>query len=217
MEVLVAPGFPQAEYTQEVRFAIVMYGGVSLAIYINGIAQELLRLVRSTAQVARDENGSAVCLTGNDTGLPEEQRKQVELNGTERVYRLLSHVLADKRLLADLSKLATKTKGVTAPNELTEKLDALLVENERSINVRFVVDILSGTSAGGINAIYLAKALANNQGIDQLKKLWLDERRHQRPDQRQKIGQRVTTAKPAASAIVAQQPANVLEVTEIVR
>ena len=28
---------PKTEYTQEVRFAIVMYGGVSLAIYINGV------------------------------------------------------------------------------------------------------------------------------------------------------------------------------------
>ena len=41
---------PGANYTQEVRFAVVMYGGVSLAIYINGIAQELLRLVRATAK-----------------------------------------------------------------------------------------------------------------------------------------------------------------------
>ena len=41
---------PQAVHKQEVRFAVVMYGGVSLAIYINGVAQELLRLVRSTAQ-----------------------------------------------------------------------------------------------------------------------------------------------------------------------
>jgi hypothetical protein len=32
---------PRTEYTQEIRFAVVMYGGVSLAIYINGIAQEL--------------------------------------------------------------------------------------------------------------------------------------------------------------------------------
>ena len=39
----------QVEYTQEVRFAIVMYGGVSLAIYINGIAQEMLSMVRATA------------------------------------------------------------------------------------------------------------------------------------------------------------------------
>src|SRR5258708_28726365 len=37
-----ATSSPQVEYTQEVRFAVVMYGGVSLAIYINGIAQEML-------------------------------------------------------------------------------------------------------------------------------------------------------------------------------
>ena len=34
---------------KEVRFAVVMYGGGSLAIYINGIAQELLKMVRATA------------------------------------------------------------------------------------------------------------------------------------------------------------------------
>ena len=39
---------PAPEYnpSNEVRFAVVMYGGVSLAIYINGVAQELFRLVR---------------------------------------------------------------------------------------------------------------------------------------------------------------------------
>jgi hypothetical protein len=30
---------PDIEFTNEVRFAVVMYGGVSLAIYINGVAQ----------------------------------------------------------------------------------------------------------------------------------------------------------------------------------
>jgi hypothetical protein len=29
----------EVTYTEEIRFAVVMYGGVSLAIYINGIAQ----------------------------------------------------------------------------------------------------------------------------------------------------------------------------------
>jgi patatin-related protein len=174
-EVVMTISSPQAEYTNEVRFAIVMYGGVSLAIYINGITQELLRLVRSTAEAANDENGARICLTGAQTGLPETQRKQVELNGTERVYRLVSLLTADKRLLAEVCQLAKDTKGVAPPNKLTEKLDALLADNNRPINLRFVVDILSGTSAGGINAIYLAKALANNQGIDQLKKLWIDE------------------------------------------
>ena len=45
----------QTEYRDEKRFAVVMYGGVSLAIYINGVAQELYRMVRSTA----DHQGSA--------------------------------------------------------------------------------------------------------------------------------------------------------------
>jgi hypothetical protein len=37
---------PPLAATQEVRFAVVMYGGVSLAIYINGVARELFRLVQ---------------------------------------------------------------------------------------------------------------------------------------------------------------------------
>ena len=39
---------------REVRFAVVMYGGVSLAIYINGVAQELLNMVRATAPKSCD-------------------------------------------------------------------------------------------------------------------------------------------------------------------
>jgi hypothetical protein len=43
------------------------------------------------------------------------------------------------------------------------------------VRIRFVVDIISGTSAGGINGVFLAKALARNQRMDGLKKLWLSE------------------------------------------
>ena len=165
---------PEAEYTKEVSFAIVMYGGVSLAIYINGIAQELLRLVRATSKAATDKTGAPICLTGADTKLPEQEKKKVELNGTERFYRALSHLLADKRLLAHFSDLARQYRGADAPNQFTKELEELIADNTRPINVRFIVDILSGTSAGGINAIYLAKALANNQSIDQLKQLWIN-------------------------------------------
>ena len=82
---------PDAEYTKEIRFAIVMYGGVSLAIYINGIAQELLRLVRATSKAAKDKNGNPICLTGTNTNLPEQEKSKIELKGTERVYRLLKY------------------------------------------------------------------------------------------------------------------------------
>ena len=50
---------PQSDYekniTQEIRFAVVFYGGVSLCVYMGGVAQELLSLVRSTADI--NDNG----------------------------------------------------------------------------------------------------------------------------------------------------------------
>ena len=119
---------PQTTHKQEVRFAVVMYGGVSLAIYINGVAQELLRLVRATAP--------------NTSGKP--------FTGTENIYREVSYLLAD---------------------EENGKANA-----EASVPpTRFVVDILSGTSAGGINGIFLAKALVNGQDMDKLQDLWIKE------------------------------------------
>jgi hypothetical protein len=40
---------PKTNITNEVRYAVVMYGGVSLCIYINGVAQELLEMAKATA------------------------------------------------------------------------------------------------------------------------------------------------------------------------
>ncbi|MGE5776800.1 MAG: patatin-like protein, partial [Chloroflexota bacterium] len=114
------PGKPIVE--KEIRFAVVMYGGVSLAIYINGVAQELYKMVRATAR-KRNDDGSL-----GDYFLEKP-------DSTEAVYRRLGEEL----------------------------------------RARFVVDILSGTSAGGINAVFLAKALANNQPMAQLEKMWVEE------------------------------------------
>jgi patatin-related protein len=153
---------PSAEYTQEVRFAIVMYGGVSLAIYINGIAQELLSLVRSTAEAGRDKDGNRVCLSGS-----AKDTDPLAMKPTERVYRQLSYLLSNEQLREECRGLP--------PQQLTKKLEEIAADDTRPINLKFIVDILSGTSAGGINAIYLAKALANDQSIDQLKQLWINE------------------------------------------
>jgi patatin-related protein len=128
---------------REVRFAVVMYGGVSLAIYINGVAQELLNIVRATASKAVD----------SDEPLLSEE----ELSGATSVYRKLGQYLAMRDSGARGKKLI-QSKPINEP-----------------IRVRFVVDIISGTSAGGINGVFLAKALARNQGMDGLKKLWLSE------------------------------------------
>jgi patatin-related protein len=126
---------PRLELTQEVRLAVVMYGGVSLAIYINGVTQELLRLVRATSPTQL--NGAL-----GHNALHVEQ-----LDGTEKVYRTLGQLL---------------TRGaITEP-----------VTDSDPIRTRFVIDILSGTSAGGINAVFLAKAMARNQHLGQIRNMW---------------------------------------------
>lgn len=123
---------------QEVRFAVVMYGGVSLAIYINGVAQELLSLVRATAPKS---------VGANDPFVPDDQ-----LKGAEKIYRELG---------AQFGRAWSKRNE--PPSDPTR------------VKARFIVDVISGTSAGGINGVFLAKALARNQTMDGLKQLWLQE------------------------------------------
>src|SRR5215207_2571161 len=118
---------PKAEYTQEVRFAIVMYGGVSLAIYINGIAQELLSLVRSTSKAARDKDGIRVPLSGSIS----DSNDPLALKPTERIYRQLSYLLSNKTLLAECRQLAKEEANVPAPNRLTRKLEQLAADDNR--------------------------------------------------------------------------------------
>jgi patatin-related protein len=83
--------------SREVRLGLVMYGGVSLAVYINGVAQEFFRAVRGRG-----------------------------------VYRLVK-ALTDSDI---------------------------------------VVDIISGTSAGGVNGILLGYALTNDKDFVACSSLW---------------------------------------------
>src|SRR5262245_16001082 len=83
--------------SREVRLGLVMYGGVSLAVYINGVAQEFFNAVRGRG-----------------------------------VYRLVK-ALTDSDV---------------------------------------VVDVISGTSAGGINGILLATALSGERELAPLARLW---------------------------------------------
>jgi patatin-related protein len=48
------------------------------------------------------------------------------------------------------------------------------IADECGLELRVLVDILTGASAGGINAIFLAEALASGRSLDPLTELWLD-------------------------------------------
>ena len=151
--------YPPFRPEQEVRLAVVMYGGVSLAIYIHGVAQELLSLVRATAperpfRAAEDSpevggRGQAALLSAAADAPPGRR-----LRGAEAVYRKLGQLLP-------------RAAGPASPPTAPPAGD--------SIRTRFVVDILSGTSAGGINGIFLAKSLAANRPMDALRRLWVEE------------------------------------------
>jgi patatin-related protein len=91
------------------------------------------------------------------------------LDEGEQIYRDLSYLLADEVLLREvLEKSSNEQNWREALREELEKHETIKA-------VRFVVDILSGSSAGGINAIYMAKALACGQKIDVLEKVWKEE------------------------------------------
>lgn len=84
-------------HTREVRLGLVLYGGVPLAVYENGVAQELYRTIRG-----------------------------------EGIYGLVKEL----------------------------------------IDSDIIVNIMSGTSAGGVNGVMLAYALSTNRDFAPLADLW---------------------------------------------
>ena len=48
------------------------------------------------------------------------------------------------------------------------------VEEDGALRLRIIPDIMSGASAGGINAIFLAQAIYSGQSLEPLTDLWLE-------------------------------------------
>lgn len=121
---------------KELRFALVCYGGVSLAVYMHGITKEILKLVRASRDFHTYTNRAAPGVVPAD------------------VY---ADVAQPRRDPAD-------TEGVYF--DLLRRIGAKL-------DLRIVVDIIAGASAGGINGVILARALAHDLDIDPLRAFWL--------------------------------------------
>jgi patatin-related protein len=103
---------------KELRFALICYGGISLAVYMHGITKEIWRLAAASRAYHEDAPPSGACGVYHD---------------------LLAHI-AEKS----------------------------------GVKLRILADIVAGASAGGINGIFLARALATGQSLDPLTGLWLD-------------------------------------------
>ena len=117
---------------KELRFALVCYGGVSLAVYMHGVTKEILKLVRASRAYH-----AFASPTSRASGYDDVAVKRNDQTDTERVY-----------------------------------FD-LLRQIGKNLDLRVVVDIIAGASAGGINGVILARALAHDLDIDPLRNFWL--------------------------------------------
>jgi patatin-related protein len=110
----------------ELRLALVLYGGVSLAIYMHGVSREILSLVRaSNLRLDRRSSG------------PRRRSTAQELPPVQSAYRDLLDLLSP---VAD---------------------------------IRVVIDAIAGASAGGVNGIMLARAIAHDLPLDDHSEMWL--------------------------------------------
>jgi predicted acylesterase/phospholipase RssA len=130
---------------REVRLALVCYGGSSLAIYMHGNTKELHHLVQASKALQID-----------DPVLRE----------------------AVLRWKAGEAMPGAGEQGRNLTGSARQWYDRLLevwATDPQKVRTRVVIDIIAGTSAGGINGVILAKALAHDVPEDELTRLWLNK------------------------------------------
>jgi patatin-related protein len=157
-----SPGTPLAgaapagndDYVAEIRFGVVMYGGVSLAIYINGVTNELFEMACATPR-------PGVLLGDHDLG------------STREIFRRISYLCGNPELRRQYGERLLARGTATGEQPAEDMWDQTL--EGTYARTRFVVDAISGTSAGGINGIFLAKALARGEEFAALKNMWIRE------------------------------------------
>ena len=84
---------------------------------------------------------------------------------TKEIHRAIRASVLEEHELPSAAEAASEL----AYRELLKALRA-----KRNVHTRIVVDAIAGSSAGGINGIFLAKALAHDLNQDPLRDLWFE-------------------------------------------
>src|ERR1051325_7672732 len=135
-----------AGIVREVRLALVCYGGSSLAIYMHGNTKELFRLGQASKALEKDAKD------------PDGVFK----------HAVLSHQPG--------APVAPGPRGQELTGSTRQWYERLLEvwdTDPKKVRTRVIIDVIAGTSAGGINGVILAKALAHDVPIDELTNLWM--------------------------------------------
>jgi hypothetical protein len=117
-----------------------MYGGVSLAIYINGVTQELLNLVRATAYADGNPHRGAGALPESDLRSTEKvYRKLAYLAGSYPQRGLLTHANHFQSVVAQVQGVGNSYNGDSlyrdfrARELLEPKIGSITVEDVKSV------------------------------------------------------------------------------------
>ncbi len=154
-------------YTAEVRFGVVMYGGVSLAIYINGVTNEIYEMACATPR-----EGVTITDPAPLTSAAAASARGVT---SRAIYRRLSWLIGNPTLKKTYADRIRAARAAADPGRGDWQDSWTLADTVDATRTRFAVDVIAGTSAGGINGLFLAKALANGQQFAPLKDLWINE------------------------------------------
>jgi len=111
--------------------------------------------------------------TGERSGV-RELRLGVVLYGGASLAIYMHGTTKELQRLAKASALADQgLTGTTSTEKVYGDLLAELASRDpESVRTRVVVDVVAGTSAGGINGVYLSKSIAHNRSQDSLRDLW---------------------------------------------
>ena len=103
-----------------------------------------------------------------------ELRLGVVLYGGASLAIYMHGTTKELQRLVKASALADPGLTGTTPTEKVygELLAELASRDPEGVRTRVVVDVVAGTSAGGINGVYLSKSIAHNRSQDSLRDLW---------------------------------------------
>jgi patatin-related protein len=108
-------------------------------------------------------------------GRPRELRLGLVCYGGSSLAIYMHGVTKEIHRLVKASALRAAGEAPESASEqaYVKLLDELVAATD-GVDLRVIVDVIAGTSAGGINGIYLAKALADNRSQDTLRQLWFE-------------------------------------------
>ncbi|MDE1173635.1 MAG: patatin-like protein [Parvibaculaceae bacterium] len=102
----------------------------------------------------------------------------VYMHGVTREILKLVRASAAFQLVPDGDKAAATYAGVNVSPERECDTEAVFFDLLKAINtyvdLRVIIDTITGASAGGINGVLLARAIAHNLSIDDHRRMWLE-------------------------------------------